>query len=614
MKIKCTVLLKFRLWLLLSALVFCLASTGYATDYTFQWEKNPFNYLNPNTNIVAYRIYYSATVFNFNNFPGGYQYREFPDGPYDPDNLTTQQTITITPDPGGDQYFVIAAVNELGIVGAPSNIAGTHAPRLDSVSPSAGSRWGGSEITLTGGNLFYGIEVWFGDEDLFPNIDKVDPTNITYVSINEIRVILPPYTAGTFLPAQVSVIVRNFTSATDTLVDSFTYLNFGIYEVRVKNYNSKYRLPEITLSTLHLNLNDTEARFSVFGAINSQQAYTWKFYKNGGGIDTFNTTYTNSFTWNISALPVPAYYKVEVYDTSIPPTSPSYPQYSHVLNFDVHVPSAIETKWTTAEGGSLTTFNIIGGDADSYYDWTITYPGGFVDPYTGSLAAPNKSLDFTAPDLPSCFAGTYSFEVNDNFGVFSDSFDLKVPLRVEVVGGTQYIIYDTENLIFSVEGSCSGSSTATNLYEYDKNGARLYPNSSVANTGGPPPDEEFTFSPDVDFLQDVYTRLSFTAAGADTVNYNFRVIPLVAVQGRVIDGAGNGIVGATISVLAPDLPAPPLPVDVKEQWQTITDGYFPTVPTVKLPYTQETYSFLISAPDKIDKTVYSADFQLGEIE
>ena len=44
---------------------------------------------------------------------------------------------------------------------------------------------------------------------------------------------------------------------------------------------------------------------------------------------------------------------------------------------------------------------------------------------------------------------------------------------------------------------------------------------------------------------------------------------------------------------------------------TIADGYFPTV---KLPYTQETYSFLISAPNKIDKTVYSADFQLGDIE
>ena len=133
--------------------------------------------------------------------------------------------------------------------------------------------------------------------------------------------------------------------------------------------------------------------------------------------------------WNISASPVPEYYKLEVYDTSIPPTDPRYSEYSYVLNFDIHKSSAIETKWTTAEGGSTSTFNIIGGDADSYYDWTITYPDGFVDPYTGS------SLDFTVPDLSSCFAGTYSFEVNDNFGAFSDSFDLKVPLRVVVVGG-----------------------------------------------------------------------------------------------------------------------------------------------------------------------------------
>ncbi len=102
---------------------------------------------------------------------------------------------------------------------APRTVAAAGTPSVTSVTPYDGPSGGGTPIVIAG-SLFTGAtDVLLGGSDLTPC--PATPSCFTFVSDNEIDVVTPPATAGTF---DVQVITSGGTSLTSP-ADQYTYLD-----------------------------------------------------------------------------------------------------------------------------------------------------------------------------------------------------------------------------------------------------------------------------------------------------------------------------------------------------------------------------------------------------
>ena len=102
---------------------------------------------------------------------------------------------------------------------APRTVAADGTPSVTSVTPYDGPSGGGTPIVIAG-SLFTGAtDVLLGGSDLTPC--PATPSCFTFVDDNEIDVVTPPATAGTF---DVQVITSGGTSLTSP-ADQYTYLD-----------------------------------------------------------------------------------------------------------------------------------------------------------------------------------------------------------------------------------------------------------------------------------------------------------------------------------------------------------------------------------------------------
>jgi hypothetical protein len=95
------------------------------------------------------------------------------------------------------------------------------APKVDSITPTSGPSTGGTEVTVTGGNLGCATGVFFGSTaaETFSNAQAFLDCGAT----NSITVTAPPGTIGDTVPVTVSTIESDFTGDTPTTDASFTY-------------------------------------------------------------------------------------------------------------------------------------------------------------------------------------------------------------------------------------------------------------------------------------------------------------------------------------------------------------------------------------------------------
>jgi len=179
-------------------------ATGVSTNVTLQWEGGPF--------APKFDIYFGTTptppLYSADQFIGAI------------DNGSTPEKFTINGLATNTTYYWRIVSKTLANQTATNNVqsfttssvqAPLPTPTLTSISPTAGTTAGGTNVTITGSNFVSGTTVTIGGSAA---------TNVVFVSATTLTAKTPTHAFGT-----TNVVVKNPDNQTGTLANAYTFVS-----------------------------------------------------------------------------------------------------------------------------------------------------------------------------------------------------------------------------------------------------------------------------------------------------------------------------------------------------------------------------------------------------